>query len=206
MRKHPVPKQLRWGVAALSTKLHIMENLGNTDAFREDLSREDSFRELYHELYAPVYYFACRFVEREDAADLTADAFLKLWKSRWDLASPTRAKTFLQVTVRNAAVDLDRHKKVSRRAGEAMRYLSTEGEEMGLSIADTKALLVQQLFTEIDRLPLRCRETFRMAYLEGMRERDIAIVQGVSPHTVRAQMVKALATLRLRMKRYEWAL
>jgi len=153
-----------------------------------------------------VYYFARRFVGSEDASDLTADAFLKLWKSRWDLASPTRAKVFLQVTVRNAAVDLDRRNKVSRRAEGALRYLSTEGEEMGLSISDTKALLVQQLFTEIDRLPLRCRETFRMAYLEGMRERDIAIAQGVSPHTVRAQIVKALATLRLRMKRYDWAL
>ena len=176
------------------------------DTFVDDFSREALFRELYQQLHAPVYYFARRFVGSEDAADLTADAFLKLWKSRWGLDSPTRAKVFLQVTVRNAAVDLDRHKKVSRRAEGALRYLSTEGEEMGLSISDTKALLVQQLFTEIDRLPLRCRETFRMAYLEGMRERDIATAQGVSPHTVRAQIVKALAMLRLRMKRYEWAL
>jgi len=190
----------------LSTKLHIMENLGNTDAFREDLSREDSFRELYHKLYAPVFYFACRFVEREDAHDLTSEAFLKLWRKGWGGGAHSSPKSFLQVTVRNAAVDLARHKKVSRRAEGALRYLSTEGEEMGLDIADTKALLVKQLFAEIDRLPLRCRETFRMAYLEGMRERDIATAQGVSPHTVRAQIVKALAMLRLRMKRYEWAL
>src|SRR6516164_17310 len=63
-----------------------------------------AFDQVYRELYPNVFYFACRFVDQEDAADITADAFLKLWNQKKDFASLQKIRIFLQVCVRNACI------------------------------------------------------------------------------------------------------
>lgn len=51
----------------------------------------------------------------------------------------------------------------------------------------------------IDELPIRCREVFRMSYLQGLHNNDIAELTGTSVRTVEAHMYRALKYLRQKL-------
>ncbi|MBS1668952.1 MAG: sigma-70 family RNA polymerase sigma factor [Bacteroidetes bacterium] len=165
----------------------------------------EEFNTLYTKLHASVFFFACRFVGEAEASDVTADAFLKLWEKGVVFTEMRQCKSYLQKTVRNACIDIERHSQVSSMASKFLSLESTEYNEISFESQEARDLLIGKLFEEIEKLPPRCKLVFKLAYMERTKEREIASRLKISPHTVRAQIVKALAILRLKMKPYDWA-
>ncbi|MGL5730884.1 MAG: sigma-70 family RNA polymerase sigma factor, partial [Bacteroidales bacterium] len=64
-----------------------------------------------------------------------------------------------------------------------------ENEELSLSISQA-----------INELPDKCREVFRLSYLNEMKNKEIAEFMHISLRTVEAHMYKALKYLRGRLK------
>ncbi len=61
--------------------------------------------------------------------------------------------------------------------------------------------LREKIDAAIDELPDKRRQIFRMSYLHGMSNKDIAQVMDISVRTVEAQLYKALRFLRHRLER-----
>jgi len=61
-----------------------------------------------------------------------------------------------------------------------------------------KAELMQEIYAEIEKLPEKRRMVFKMAYLEGMKNDEIASYMSISIHTVKEHKGKALQFLRMR--------
>ncbi|HWY34605.1 MAG TPA: sigma-70 family RNA polymerase sigma factor [Nitrosopumilaceae archaeon] len=156
-----------------------------------------AFTTIYKKLYPNIYYFAKRFVNSEDAADMTSEVFLKLWNMQKSFRSLKSIKVFLQVSVRNASLNRIRNAKVSGKRLTEMAYLSGTIEKDSFQNEEMIAELVRKLYLEIENLPLPIKRVLKMSYLEGMKDKKIAEFLKISITTVYNQKSKALNMLRL---------
>lgn len=163
-------------------------NQGNTEAFTA----------IYNRYYSTLYYFIKRFIpEHEDAEDITADVFVKLWNLRTNLHTINNIEAFLYITGRNACLDFLRHmQRRNIRQKELLQSLLQEPEEGRLE-EDVKALVLQAIHAEIEKLPRSCRTVFQMAYLEGMSNGEIAEALNINNQSVRNFKLRAVKLLRI---------
>lgn len=156
-------------------------------------------------MYAKLYFYAKRFVDEEDARDIVEDVFVDLWKRRNTIEFGTHIQSFLYCSTYSKCINLLKHKKVSAthitlideinvQRMKVMDELKTTPES-DLENDELNELINQA----IDELPEKCREVFRLSYLQDMRNDEIATVLGISVRTVEAHMYRALKALRQRL-------
>ena len=149
--------------------------------------------------YRPLCYFASQLVgNQQDAEDIVKDTYVKLWQKHPDFATPQNIKAFLYITTRNACLNFLRHLQVKESSRKELLYLEEEkGQELIINQM-IRAELMQEIYTEIEKLPEKRRMVFKMAYLEGLKNDEIADQMRISIHTVKEHKGKALQFLRLR--------
>jgi RNA polymerase sigma-70 factor (family 1) len=156
-----------------------------------------AFTTIHNELYPNIYYFARRFVNSDDAVDMTSDAFMKLWKMEKKFIRIQSVKIWLQVTVRNACINHFRDTKYKRERLKELLYLSDEIVQGDIQDEETRAELIKRIDAEVQNLPPQSRRVFRMAWIEGLKNKEIACRLGISANTVKSHKQKALTTLRM---------
>jgi RNA polymerase sigma-70 factor (ECF subfamily) len=172
--------------------LIVQFNQGDTEAFTA----------LYNKYFSRLYYFVKRFVpEREDAEDITADVFIKLWSLRANLNSIKNIEAFLYITGRNACLDFLRHiQRRNLRQKELFHALLRESEA-GELMDDVKTLVLKAVHEEIEKLPRSCRRVFKMAYLDGLSNSQIAEELSINNQSVRNHKLRAVKILRVALLR-----
>jgi len=163
-----------------------------------------AFSSYFHLHYRPLCYFAAQLVNsQQDGEDIVKDTFVKLWQKHTDFDSSQNIKAFLYISTRNACLNFLRHLQVKESSRKELIYLEEEkGEELVLNQM-IRAELMQEIYSEIEKLPERRREVFKMAYLEGMKNEEIADQMNISIHTVKEHKGKALYSLRLRFSDHQ---
>lgn len=147
------------------------------------------FEAYFRKLYLPLGMYALRLVDDADVAeDMVQDAFVKVWQYIEDGGEIENFPSFIYRSVRNACLSYlrNRYETVSEseipEAGE---------EEIDTSIRDAR------IWRAIDDLPRKCREVFLMSKRDGLTNEEIAEEMGISIKTVKNQMTKAYALLRV---------
>jgi RNA polymerase sigma-70 factor (family 1) len=158
-----------------------------------------AFASFFHLHYRPLCYFATQLVNsQQDGEDIVKDTFVKLWRKHADFDTPQNIKAFLYITTRNACLNFLRHMQVRESSRKELMYIEeSKGEELVLNQM-IRAELMQEIYSEIEKLPERRRVVFKMAYLEGLKNEEIAAHMNISIHTVKEHNGKALYSLRLR--------
>lgn len=164
------------------------------NAFRKG---EDAALAYFFELhYRSLCYFANRLLQDNmEAEDIVSDCFCKLWEKKEDFETASNIKAFLYISCRNAC--LNHLKKVKRKTAIQEQYFSKveEGEETILyELVETEILTL--LSKEIETLPDKCREVFKLIYLEGRKTDEIALQLGLSVQTVRNHKTRAVELLK----------
>lgn len=159
-----------------------------------------SFESLFRRYFPRLKAYAVRFVQEEDAAmDIVQDCFLQFYRKKYDAASPS-ASSLLFAMVRNACIDVLRHKKLVR--FESIDYLLTlDGEErlyhtdFGFTLQDVLLYdeLQSQIKEVIDSLSPKCREVFLMSRFDGLKNKEIAEKINTSVTNVEKHITRALA-------------
>lgn len=158
----------------------------------------EAFTTIYNRYYSTLYYFVKRFVpEREDAEDLTADIFTKLWNLRANLHTIKNIEAFLYITGRNACLDFLRHVQRRNMRQKELLYVLLQQPEEGTLDEDVKTLVLKTIYTEIERLPRSTRNVFKMAYLEGLSNSQIADALNINNQSVRNYKQRAVKLLRV---------
>ena len=141
-------------------------------------------------------YFAKRMVhDEEEAEDIVSECFLKLWERRRDFETAANIKSFLFISCRNACLDYLKHLKVKSAAQQAYFSQLKQSEETILyTIMESEFLEI--LSKEIDLLPEKCREIFKLIYFEGKKTDEIARELDLSVQTVRNQKTRAIELLK----------
>lgn len=149
--------------------------------------------------YRPLCYFAAQMVgDHQDAEDIVKDTYVKLWQKHDSFATSQNIKAFLYITTRNACLNFLRHLQVREASRKELMFLEEiKGQDLVLNRM-IKAELMQEIYCEIEKLPEKRRMVFKMAYLEGLKNDEIAEQMNISIHTVKEHKGKALQFLRLR--------
>ena len=160
------------------------------------INRKDIFERLFSDYYGILVCYAQKYTKREDIAeDIVQDVFASLWEENRIFPSQANFRSFLYISIRNAAFDYLRHQNVESRYIEealtANRFLSDDSFQ--------KEEVFRLLFKQIDLLPERCREIF-LLHLEGYDNDAIAKKLSLSIETVKTQKKRAMKTLRNNLK------
>lgn len=161
------------------------------------LSLKQGSIKAYEALFAKYRTLVGRFIASivRDAAvaeDLTQDVFMTLWSARKEFDPDLPIRSWLYVTSRNKAVNWLK--------GWAGRKVQLEEEQADEALREDFAVdyetAVSRLEKEMESLPPRCREVFRMSRLEGKTREEIASSLGIALRTVDKHLEVAGRTLR----------
>ena len=150
---------------------------------------DHSFQSSFKQYYRQLCIYALHFVENAGAAeDIVQDAFVGLWQRKDDIRD---VKSYLYASVRNGCLTFLKKQRQSMEglSSSMLEDLPDEGLE-------DRSEIEARMWSAIDSLPERRRQVLLMSKRDGMKYEDIAYHLGISVHTVRNHISKALEGLR----------
>lgn len=132
-----------------------------------------------------------RLGDRERAADIAQDTFLRLLVTR-RMPEHSEGRRFLAQIARNLIIDQWRRQRIEQAYLESLAALP-EPETPSL---ETRAMLIEtlmQIDAMLDGMPAKVREAFLLSQFEGLTYPQIAERVGVSVSSVQKYMLRAIA-------------
>lgn len=164
-----------------------------------EFSELAAFSKIYRSEVSLLVGYARRFVDEQTAYDVVHDVFARIWAGKQFRLPEREIRFYLFRCVLNACRDHVRHQQVesgfAAKASAELKLYELDYHEAHWEHAPDERQL-RAVLREIDKLPERCREIFRQAYLEGKKSREIAEEFQISQRTVEAQLYKALKIIR----------
>jgi RNA polymerase sigma-70 factor (ECF subfamily) len=175
------------------------EHVGNSDIqLTDDLRKGDhaALTYFFKKHHRPLCYLAARIVQdTAQAEDIVADCFIKLWQRRGRFADATKIKAFLFITCRNSCLNYLRDLKRKTAAQKLyLRELEANSEGILYEVIDTEVITL--LASEIEELPGKCREVFKLLYIEGKKTDEVARQLQLNVQTVRNHKTRAIELLK----------
>jgi RNA polymerase sigma-70 factor (family 1) len=128
------------------------------------------------------------------AEDVVMEVFLRLLQKNFDFESVNNLKAYLMITVRNSCFAvLEAEEKRHKRQQEVKSTLET-WETLDFELMD--AIITQQVYSEIDKLPTKARTIFILKTFNRYSYEEIAERMEITAKTVKNQYFIALARLR----------
>ncbi|HEY6900554.1 MAG TPA: sigma-70 family RNA polymerase sigma factor [Puia sp.] len=181
-----------------NSSLHI--DLVTLKAFAE--GDAEAFTQIYHQYY-PDLYFLAKSLVGDAAPDVLADVFAEIWTKRKSFDSSDHLFYYLRSMTRNACFDdLKRHRRNTDQIRE-LAHLSDEGHEDIYFREIVEGRLFLLIREEIEKLPPHIREVFKLSYIEGFKNAEIAEILGIKDASVRVRKAEALKILRAAFYRSE---
>lgn len=177
------------------------------------MNNKEKFDALFRCTYPKLFFYARSIVgEENDAEDVVEEVFCELWAHIDTVEMGDKIEGFLYRAVYTRSLNL-----VKRRGASACRIAALEDinairleyleSRQGNPQQHAENLdLRRQLETAISELPDKCEQVFRMSYIDGMKNNEIAAELGISLRTVEAHMYHALLYLRTRLGNLTFAL
>ena len=157
------------------------------------------FEQLFREHYLTLCFYANIVTKDMEAAeDIVQDVFVKCWAAIQEEKLEIQQEHYLYRSVKNAALNYIKAKKVRKNYADDYEASYTEAEPDGdvMVAAETRTRIMEA----IDGLPPQCRKVFLLCVLEDKSYKAAAEQLGISVNTVKTQMTKAFATLRPQLK------
>lgn len=160
---------------------------------------EKAFTEIYERYHSLLYIYAYKKLrDKVEAQDIVQEVLSVLWNRRFSLPQELNLSHYLFTATRNKALDLFAHRKVEAKylvSVQAFIDISVESADFLAREHNLKRLIEK----EIDALPPRMREAFRLSRDERLSHKDIAERMDISEQTASTQIKKALRILRMRV-------
>ncbi|MBB5439842.1 RNA polymerase sigma-70 factor (ECF subfamily) [Pedobacter sp. AK017] len=158
-----------------------------------------SFEELFRDNYARLCHFALQFLKDDDAAkDIVQEVFVSYWNmDEKPVDDASRISSFLYAAVRNACLNKLRRQKLE------YGFLNAQDADPSEDAVALNSMIRSEVISELHKvittLPENCQKIFRMGYLEGLKNPQIAAELGLSINTVKTQKKRGLQLLRMRL-------
>jgi RNA polymerase sigma-70 factor (ECF subfamily) len=166
---------------------------------KDNLSDISDFQNLFNDFYIPLCIFAEKYLDnKDDAADIAQDAFIKLWQKREDFQHINQLKAFLYTTVRNSSLNELEHKRIVENYSSHIQSVQTESFFNDHIIEEETYRIIVQA---INKLPPQTAKVMMLA-LSGKDNKEIAIELSISDGTLHTHKKIAYKRLRNELKDY----
>lgn len=157
------------------------------------------FKELFDMYYHSLLIYAYQKVnDWAVAEDMVQEVFLSMWAHREQIDFDMPLRGYLFRAVHNQCVNYlqSRHFALSVSGNEASVWLHREIVEYNQHDRLLLKELADEIFFFIDTLPEQCRKVFKLSRQDGLKNKEIAALLGISEKTVESHIGKALKDLR----------
>jgi RNA polymerase sigma-70 factor (ECF subfamily) len=157
-----------------------------------------AFRKLFEANVSLLISFAQRFTSEDTAKDIVQNVFMELWQ-HFDAANERDYRSYLFVAVRNRCINFLKQEQMK---ANCFRNIQIENQLLGLDYLDSVDKIIienenmQSIYSQIEQLPKKCRQIFKLAYFEDKKNAEIAELLQLSIRTVEHHLYLALKTLR----------
>ncbi len=166
-------------------------------------NNKKTFDRLFKNTYPKLFFYARGIVGDDyDAEDVVEEVFCELWQRMDDIEIGAHIEGFLYRAVYTRAINLLKRRGASAARTALLDEINTRRmETLASDAGDPHGMLENEdlrktLEAAIGALPAKCAQVFRMSYIEGMKNDEIARSFGISVRTVEAHMYHALRCLR----------
>lgn len=162
------------------------------------LGKVSAFNQVYNQLHKTIFFLAVRITKDEEAAkDILSESFMKLWQRRQQFETMENVKAFLYTITRNASIDYLRQKKQDNDGRKELTHRKDDNKLAAFADMETlRADLLQKLYEEIESLPPKCGEIFKLFFFEAKKTEQIAQQLNINKKTVLNQKARAILLLR----------
>ncbi len=157
----------------------------------------EAFGLLYDRYVKNVYaYVASRLSCRIEAEDVTSDVWMKILEnlSRFRPRREESVIAWIFAIARNAVTDAHRRRRHESVDPEELVAIEDEGPDPARSLARRQEFLAVQ--ERIDGLPPAQAQCIRLRYYAGLRNQEIAALEGLSEKTVAAHISRGMQAIR----------
>lgn len=162
---------------------------------------ELKFQHFFTRYFPRIKNFAQMLLKSEaDAEDVAQEVFCKLWLQPeiW-LDNERDMDDYLFIMTRNIVFNIFKHQQIERdfmdMAAEKAVLAELMGEEQILKNIYYKEMLMT-IYLELERMPAKRREIFKLSRFEKLSNKEIAEKMGVSVRTVEHHIYLALTDLK----------
>jgi RNA polymerase sigma-70 factor (family 1) len=140
---------------------------------------------LIDHFYPVLCQYAFEIVhERQTAEDVALEAFTKLWYQQGNFQTMAAIRSFLYTTVRHRCIDQLRKQRVTLEYAAFLQQ-SPEHDEETANEQIIRAEVLAHIYAAVETLPDQCRSIFRLNFIEGLKNAEIAEALGLSVQTVK---------------------
>ncbi len=165
------------------------------------LFQHRTFTDCFRSYYRMLCSFAYEYLqETGKAEDVVQEVFIRLLEKPVSFENEEHCKHFLYKATRNACLNLLERKAVRNDILEKIKDEQREQEAADLFGRIVRAEVYRKIIAAIDELPQECGRVFRLSYIEGLSNEEIAAMLNISIHTVKSQKNKAKCRLREKLK------
>lgn len=178
----------------MSTQQH---NIDNKDLFQRIADGDEAaFTVIFNQYWNNIYSVSLVLTKSEELAeDVTQEIFLKVWRNRSQLPAIERFDNYLFILARNYIFSEFRKLKIRKEFIRQLHdhfSLNNRTPEAELLSKESAALVEQA----ISHLAPQQQQVYRLSREQGLTHEAIAGQLGISVHTVRNHVVKAVKNIR----------
>lgn len=161
----------------------------------------EAFTEIFNRYTSLLYIHAYNKLRNEtEAREVVQEMFVRLWDKREAIDEGNNLSGYLYRSVMNGIFNLIKHKKVVTVYAEA--FYKTPRQTAGTDHLIREKQLQAYIQTEIENLPPRMREVFKLRRNDYLSNKEVAERLNITESTAADQMKKALKILRSRLGAY----
>ena len=158
---------------------------------------------MFNDFYVSLCIFAERYLNnKEEAADIAQDTFIKLWQRKEDFQNIYQIKSFLYTTARNSCLNMLEHKQVVENYTDQFLKKQKDSFFRDHVIEEETYRIINQA---INKLSPQVSKIMKLA-LSGKNNKEIAIELDISEGTVHTHKKIAYKKLREELKDYFYIL
>ena len=158
---------------------------------------EYAFQLLYDRHRNRIYKLSTKFLKSPILSqEVVQDVFLKLWMMRKEIDATRPLEAWLFTVAKNTLIN--RFKKLSNEWNELTKY--TQKVDVVVDNTDSRILtneLKSHIQEAVGQLPLKQKEVYHLAKVEGYSYNEIAMKLEISPLTVKTHLTRAMESIRL---------
>ncbi|TJZ61564.1 RNA polymerase sigma-70 factor [Sphingobacterium olei] len=158
-----------------------------------------AFLEIYDRYKVLLQQHAYKKIgDAQDVQDVIQELFTELWDKRISLNITTGLSNYLFTAIRNRSLNLIYKRRKEMHYLESLEEFINEGNYL-IDLQIREREFTELIQKEIDALPTRMREVYKLSREEGLSHKQIAELLGTSETTVSKQITNVLKILRKKL-------
>jgi RNA polymerase sigma-70 factor (ECF subfamily) len=156
-------------------------------------------KQIFDRFFGPLVLYSERIThDLAVSEDIVVEALEKAIDRRAHFSVLPKLKSFCYQVVHNASINQvtadSRHRVIHEKIRYQQQYDVASEEVHETEIL--RAEILQEIYTEMDNLPGKCGQIFKMIFVDELSTEEIAARMGINVQTVRTQKARAISLIR----------